>query len=130
MWCGRVFPVQVGVRWLPPLRHAFGTTCVCWGVFVCSHSRARQIIVCENGSAGVNFEHSHLDGHTVLRFASDVFTDTILYVVLGPSFLTQWCSLAIIAPYRFHWRFKRLCGGSYVRRCSASCDCLEARFLL
>ncbi len=39
-----------------------------------------QIIVCENGSAGVNFEHSHLDGHTVLRFASDVFTDTILCV--------------------------------------------------
>ena len=38
-----------------------------------------QIIVCENGSAGVNFEHSNLDGHTVLRFASDVFTDTILY---------------------------------------------------
>ena len=37
-----------------------------------------QLIVCENGVAGVNFEHSSVDGHTVLRFASDVFTDTIM----------------------------------------------------
>jgi carnitine O-acetyltransferase len=37
-----------------------------------------QIIVCKNGSAGINFEHTCVDGHTVLRFASDVYTDTIL----------------------------------------------------
>lgn len=37
-----------------------------------------QIIVCRNGSAGINFEHTSVDGHTVLRFASDVYTDTIL----------------------------------------------------
>ncbi|CAI2166824.1 4431_t:CDS:2 [Funneliformis geosporum] len=37
-----------------------------------------QIIVCENGSAGVNFEHTGVDGHTVLRFVSDIYTDTIL----------------------------------------------------
>lgn len=37
-----------------------------------------QIIVCKNGSAGINFEHTAADGHTVLRFASDVYTDTIL----------------------------------------------------
>lgn len=37
-----------------------------------------QIIVCKNGSAGINFEHTGIDGHTVLRFASDVYTDTIL----------------------------------------------------
>jgi carnitine O-acetyltransferase len=37
-----------------------------------------QIIVCKNGSAGINFEHTSVDGHTVLRFASDVYTDTIL----------------------------------------------------
>ncbi|KAF0446799.1 acyltransferase ChoActase/COT/CPT [Gigaspora margarita] len=36
-----------------------------------------QIIVCENGSAGVNFEHTGVDGHTVLRFVSDIYTDTI-----------------------------------------------------
>lgn len=28
-----------------------------------------QIIVFENGAAGVNFEHTWVDGHTVLRFA-------------------------------------------------------------
>lgn len=37
-----------------------------------------QIIVCGNGSAGINFEHTGVDGHTVLRMASDVYTDTIL----------------------------------------------------
>ncbi|CAK7564045.1 MAG: carnitine O-acetyltransferase yat1 [Sporothrix epigloea] len=37
-----------------------------------------QFIVCKNGSAGINFEHTGVDGHTVLRFASDVYTDTIL----------------------------------------------------
>ncbi|MCJ1433880.1 hypothetical protein MMC27_003245 [Xylographa pallens] len=37
-----------------------------------------QIIVCKNGSAGLNFEHTGVDGHTVLRMASDVYTDTIL----------------------------------------------------
>ncbi|KAI9668904.1 MAG: hypothetical protein M1817_005183 [Caeruleum heppii] len=37
-----------------------------------------QIIVCKNGSAGINFEHTGMDGHTVLRMASDVYTDTIL----------------------------------------------------
>ncbi|KAG9564263.1 carnitine acetyl transferas-like protein, partial [Aureobasidium melanogenum] len=33
-----------------------------------------QLIVCKNGSAGINFEHTGVDGHTVLRFASDVYT--------------------------------------------------------
>jgi carnitine O-acetyltransferase len=37
-----------------------------------------QLIICKNGSAGINFEHTGVDGHTVLRFASDVYTDTIL----------------------------------------------------
>ena len=37
-----------------------------------------QLIVCKNGAAGVNFEHSAVDGHTVLRFASDVFADNIM----------------------------------------------------
>lgn len=37
-----------------------------------------QIIVCKNGNAGINFEHTGVDGHTVLRFASDIYTDTIL----------------------------------------------------
>ena len=34
--------------------------------------------MCRDGAAGVNFEHSATDGHTMLRFVSDVFTDTII----------------------------------------------------
>lgn len=37
-----------------------------------------QIIVCKDGTAGINFEHTGVDGHTVLRMASDIYTDTIL----------------------------------------------------
>jgi carnitine O-acetyltransferase len=42
------------------------------------YDKSLSIIVCQNGAAGINFEHSVIDGHSVLRFASDVFTDTIL----------------------------------------------------
>jgi carnitine O-acetyltransferase len=34
--------------------------------------------VAANGAAGVNFEHSGVDGHTVLRFVADVYTNLIL----------------------------------------------------
>lgn len=37
-----------------------------------------QLIVCRDGSCGVNFEHSSIDGHTALRFASDVFAETVI----------------------------------------------------
>jgi carnitine O-acetyltransferase len=37
-----------------------------------------QIIVCSNGEAGVNFEHTGVDGHTVLRYAADVYTELVL----------------------------------------------------
>lgn len=37
-----------------------------------------QIIVTENAKAGINFEHTGVDGHTVLRYVSDIYTDTIL----------------------------------------------------
>ena len=37
-----------------------------------------QLIVCSDGSAGVNFEHSAIDGHTALRFVSDIFADTVV----------------------------------------------------
>ena len=32
--------------------------------------RKLQIIVCADGSAGINFEHTGVDGHTVLRFVT------------------------------------------------------------
>lgn len=37
-----------------------------------------QIIVCCKGTAGINFEHSAVDGHTALRFVSDVFAETVI----------------------------------------------------
>lgn len=37
-----------------------------------------QIIVCANGAAGINFEHTGVDGHTVLRFVADVYTELIM----------------------------------------------------
>ncbi|KAK9471422.1 acyltransferase ChoActase/COT/CPT [Dipodascopsis tothii] len=37
-----------------------------------------QIIVTKNGHAGINFEHTGVDGHTILRFVSDMYTDTIM----------------------------------------------------
>jgi carnitine O-acetyltransferase len=37
-----------------------------------------QVIVCANGTAGVNFEHSSIDGHTALRFVSDIMAETIV----------------------------------------------------
>ncbi|KAG5641785.1 hypothetical protein DXG03_004189, partial [Asterophora parasitica] len=37
-----------------------------------------QIIVCADGAAGINFEHTGVDGHTVLRFAADIFTEGLM----------------------------------------------------
>jgi carnitine O-acetyltransferase len=37
-----------------------------------------QLIVCSNGTAGVNFEHSAIDGHTALRYVSDIFAETVV----------------------------------------------------
>lgn len=37
-----------------------------------------QIIVCANGAAGINFEHTAVDGHTVLRYVADIYTELIM----------------------------------------------------
>jgi len=37
-----------------------------------------QLIVCSDGRAGINFEHSAIDGHTALRFVSDIFADNVV----------------------------------------------------
>ena len=37
-----------------------------------------QIIVCGDGTSGINFEHSAIDGHTALRFVSDVYAETVV----------------------------------------------------
>ncbi|KAG1853112.1 hypothetical protein F4604DRAFT_1933396 [Suillus subluteus] len=45
-----------------------------------------QIIVCADG-ASINFEHTGVDGHTVLRFAADVFTEGLMLLTrsINPS---------------------------------------------
>ena len=42
-----------------------------------------QIIVCENGKAAVNFEHSWGDGIAVLRFMNDVLERVGSYNLLS-----------------------------------------------
>ncbi|KAF8734289.1 hypothetical protein AX14_003458 [Amanita brunnescens Koide BX004] len=37
-----------------------------------------QIIVCADGAAGINFEHTGVDGHTVLRYAADIYTEGLM----------------------------------------------------
>ncbi|KAH8924354.1 acyltransferase ChoActase/COT/CPT [Atractiella rhizophila] len=61
-----------------------------------------QIIVAKNGAAGINFEHSLVDGHTVLRFVGDVYTDLILRFAksINPSSSTLF--QAKLSPYSPH----------------------------
>ncbi|KAN0086309.1 Choline/Carnitine o-acyltransferase domain containing protein [Tylopilus felleus] len=46
-----------------------------------------QIIICADGAAGINFEHTGVDGHTVLRFVADVYTEGLMLLVrsINPS---------------------------------------------
>eukprot|EP00301_Raphidiophrys_heterophryoidea_P007125 c12803_g1_i1.p1 GENE.c12803_g1_i1~~c12803_g1_i1.p1 ORF type:complete len:741 (-),score=205.48 c12803_g1_i1:689-2911(-) len=76
-----------------------------------------QLIITQNGVAGINFEHSGVDGHTVLRFVSDVFADTILRFAhritktmpSGGSYVTTLFEVPTkpselqIAPLRMEW---------------------------
>ena len=61
------------------------------------------MIICKNGAAGINFEHSAVDGLTVLRFASDVYADNIIKFAKsitknthGKDYLTD----VLTAPYK------------------------------
>lgn len=37
-----------------------------------------QVIVCKDGTSQINFEHATIDGHTALRFISDVYAETVI----------------------------------------------------
>jgi carnitine O-acetyltransferase len=37
-----------------------------------------QLIVCADGTSGLSFEHSVIDGHTALRFTADIYSETII----------------------------------------------------
>ncbi|KAF5379902.1 hypothetical protein D9757_007181 [Collybiopsis confluens] len=58
-----------------------------------------QIIVCSDGAAGINFEHTGVDGHTVLRFAADIFTECLMLLArsINPSAPTLFS--APLSPY-------------------------------
>ncbi|KAF9076322.1 acyltransferase ChoActase/COT/CPT [Rhodocollybia butyracea] len=58
-----------------------------------------QIIVCSDGAAGINFEHTGVDGHTVLRFAADIFTECLMLLArsINPSAPTLFH--APLSPY-------------------------------
>lgn len=58
-----------------------------------------QIIVAANGAAGVNFEHSAVDGHTVLRFVADVYTELILRFAKSINSASSTLFKAKISPY-------------------------------
>jgi len=54
--------------------------------------------VCSDGSAGVNFEHSAIDGHTALRFVSDVYAETVVTFAksITKSIYTSGCPIPTI----------------------------------
>lgn len=66
-----------------------------------------QIIVCADGSAGINFEHTGVDGHTVLRFAADIFTDNLMLLArsINPSAPTLFH--APLSPYARSYKSKK-----------------------
>lgn len=58
-----------------------------------------QIIVCANGTAGVNFEHTGVDGHTVLRYAADVYTELIMRFAKSINSATKSLFKAKTSPF-------------------------------
>ncbi|KAF9460928.1 acyltransferase ChoActase/COT/CPT [Collybia nuda] len=66
-----------------------------------------QIIVCADGAAGINFEHTGVDGHTVLRFAADIFTEGLMLLArsINPSAPTLFN--ATLSPHAKAFKPKR-----------------------
>ena len=58
-----------------------------------------QIIVCANGTAGINFEHTGVDGHTVLRYAADVYTELIMRFAKSINSATKSLFKAKTSPF-------------------------------
>ncbi|KAJ7500408.1 acyltransferase ChoActase/COT/CPT [Mycena galericulata] len=65
-----------------------------------------QIIVCADGAAGINFEHTGVDGHTVLRFAADIFTEGLMLLArsINPSAPTLFH--AQLSPYAREYKVR------------------------
>jgi len=63
-----------------------------------------QIIVCGDGTAGINFEHSAIDGHTALRFVSDVYAETVISFAQS---ITKLVAAHDVIPHVIHARVRR-----------------------
>lgn len=63
-----------------------------------------QIIVCGDGTAGINFEHSAIDGHTALRFVSDVYAETVISFAQS---ITQLVAAHDLIPHVIHAKVRR-----------------------
>ncbi|KIJ59628.1 hypothetical protein HYDPIDRAFT_140391 [Hydnomerulius pinastri MD-312] len=79
-----------------------------------------QIIVCADGAAGINFEHTGVDGHTVLRFAADVFTEGLMLLArsINPSAPTLFH--APLSPYAKSYKPPKSVPGKHVNASSIS----------
>ncbi|EGG07909.1 uncharacterized protein MELLADRAFT_105390 [Melampsora larici-populina 98AG31] len=68
-----------------------------------------QLIICKNGTAGVNFEHSCVDGHTVLRFIGDLYTELILRFASSINSKSKTLFKSKVSKEeRIEWRPKKL----------------------
>ncbi|KAI0028481.1 carnitine acetyl transferase [Vararia minispora EC-137] len=69
-----------------------------------------QIIVTADGKAGINFEHTGVDGHTVLRFAADIFTEGLMLLArsINPSAPTLF--QARLSPHARSYKPKKALG--------------------
>lgn len=66
-----------------------------------------QIIVCANGTTGINFEHTGVDGHTVLRFAADVFTEGLMLMARSINPAAPTLFHAKLSPHAKSYKGKR-----------------------
>ncbi|CAL1705975.1 unnamed protein product [Somion occarium] len=58
-----------------------------------------QIIVTADGAAGINFEHTGVDGHTVLRYAADIFTEGLMLLARSINPTAPTLFHAPLSPY-------------------------------
>jgi len=66
-----------------------------------------QLIVMANGEAGVNFEHSSIDGHSALRYVSDIFAENVIQVchdVISVLTAATPVTVAVALPFSYHLR--------------------------
>ncbi|KAF9653617.1 acyltransferase ChoActase/COT/CPT [Thelephora ganbajun] len=66
-----------------------------------------QLIICADGSAGINFEHTGVDGHTVLRFAADIFTEGLMLLARSINPTAPTLFKAKLSPYAKSYKAQR-----------------------